>query len=585
MKMVGVDLILRKGFRRMTVGILAVLIAGVAFALPPTIQLEGSYEGHLQDIWWDGKDTMWWAQTKDILRTDMSGKVMARASVQGHYAGCEVRDGRLYVAVFQQNGKGVERRVRINVHDAQTLALLEEHVVDGPADGAGALAILPDGTFVVGCIRPPDINVRTQLRLHHIGRDYRLIASYLVDDVDVPLGIETIKRRDGELYLFTYSTTTPCIVLDAKTFRERRRVHGLNGACGLAFGTDFCYGGKTVRSKDGKWTSSVSSVPVTGASQRREAKIAVIGENLLVNRAGEDFPVERQIAYWTAAMDREAVHKPDMFVLPEICDIYLGLPRERKEQWLMARGGRILKAFRDYARGHGAYVVYPTYRKVGNAWANTAYLIGRDGTVLGTYDKYQPTVRDLENPYMKVVPGDKAFVAQTDFGTVGIIICFDLNFDGIFAQYEKMRPDVLVFPSYYDGDSWRYHRARQCGSWLVASTVGNLAKSVTDRAGHETAHVDGKTTRTFTATINTNSRVLHEDFNMQQVGAALKKYPALSLSEDHHDGLRLMTSSDPALDIDDVFTEFGIEGWFNYQARSRQVRESRLRASGPRPAR
>lgn len=156
---------------------------------------------------------------------------------------------------------------------------------------------------------------------------------------------------------------------------------------------------------------------------RREVKVALIGEALPANRKGEDFPVERMIAYWTEAMDREIAHHPDLVVLPEISDVWSNLPRDRRVAWLEKRGTRVLDAWRAYARAHACYLVYPTYRKIASgAWANTAYLIDRAGEVVGHYDKYQPTVRDLCNPDMKVVPGRRPFVAETDFGRVGIQI-------------------------------------------------------------------------------------------------------------------------------------------------------------------
>jgi hypothetical protein len=126
------------------------------------IQLEGDYAGHLQDVWWDGGANLWWAHTRQILRTNCDGKILARADVDGHNAGCEARDGRLYVAVCPMQdttgGKTTpECHPQINVYDAATLRLLERHILDGVIDRSGSLAILPDGSFVVGCLRPPDI--------------------------------------------------------------------------------------------------------------------------------------------------------------------------------------------------------------------------------------------------------------------------------------------------------------------------------------------------------------------------------------------------------------------------------------------
>ena len=144
-------------------------------------------------------------------------------------------------------------------YDAATLALRTKHVLP-VNDRAGSLAILPDGSFVVGCLRPQDISP-TQVRLHHLGGDFRLVKSVVLDDVEVKLGIETIKYRDGELFLSMYKGKGLLVVLDAKTFREKRR-HACNGTTGLVFDGDFAWRGQTSWNPD---TKKYSSSLVRGA--------------------------------------------------------------------------------------------------------------------------------------------------------------------------------------------------------------------------------------------------------------------------------------------------------------------------------
>lgn len=225
------------------------LAASDALASRPDVErikLEGDYFGHLQDVWWDGGTNLWWAHTRQLLRTDMTGKILAKADVSGHNAGVEVRDGRLYVAVCpMQNTTGgkttPECHPQINVHDAVTLRLLERHVLDGVTDRAGSLAILPDGSFVVGCLRPQDID-KTQVRLHLLSPEYRLLKSVVLDNVEVDLGIETIKYRNGELFLSMYKDPGLLVVLDAKTFVEKRRQE-YDGTTGLVFDGSFAWCG------------------------------------------------------------------------------------------------------------------------------------------------------------------------------------------------------------------------------------------------------------------------------------------------------------------------------------------------------
>ena len=241
----------------------AVSLAGAAAKMPDVekITLEGDYAGHLQDVWWDGGTNLWWAHTCQILRTDLAGRILAKVDVEGHNAGLEVRDGRLYVAVCpMQNKTGgkttPECHPQINVHDAATLRLLERHILDGVTDRTGSLAILPDGSFVVGCLRPPDIT-KSQVRLHHLDSSYRLIRSVVLDNVEVRLGIETIKYKDGELFLSLYKDKGLLVVLDSSTFAEKRR-QVYNGTTGLVFDGSSAWCGRTRKNEEtGRFESSL----------------------------------------------------------------------------------------------------------------------------------------------------------------------------------------------------------------------------------------------------------------------------------------------------------------------------------------
>ena len=223
------------------------------------IDLEGAYVGHLQDVCRDKAGHIYWTHTHHILKTDADGKVIMRAEVEGHNAGCEVKDGVLYVAVCPMQGKTggkttPECNLQVNEYDAATLALRVKHVLP-VNDRAGSLAILPDGSFVVGCLRPQDISP-TQVRLHRLSGDFQLVKSVILDNVDVKLGIETIKYHDGELFLSMYKGSNGLlVVLDAATFAEKRRL-AYNGTTGLLFDGRFAWCGQTRRNPDTKKYSS-----------------------------------------------------------------------------------------------------------------------------------------------------------------------------------------------------------------------------------------------------------------------------------------------------------------------------------------
>ena len=235
------------------------------------IRLGGDYAGHLQDVWREG-NCLYWAHTLALVKTDISGNVLAKTDVDEHHAGLEVKDGKVYVAVCDmQNKTGgktlPDSRVTVKVYDAETLKLLESHVTN-INDRSGSLSILEDGTFLVGCLRPPDIS-KTQVRFHHLDGNFKLIKSYVLDNVPVPLGIETIKQHNGYFYLNHYTEEALklgqrtgkalCIKLD-RDFREVAR-YEVNGTCGLVFDSDSIWVGATWQEPGAKgWVSSLNRV-------------------------------------------------------------------------------------------------------------------------------------------------------------------------------------------------------------------------------------------------------------------------------------------------------------------------------------
>ena len=262
------------------------------------IPLEGEYRGHLQDVWYDGKGVIYWAHTQVLLKTDLNGRIIKRKDVEGHHAGIEVKDGKVYVAVcpMQSKTKGKTTpscRVVIGEFDAETLDLIKYHTTD-IVDRAGSLAILEDGTFVVGCLRPQDIE-KSQVRFHHLDRDFKLIRSYVHDKVPVRLGIEVIKRKGDSLYLNMYGY--PSTVILDRDFKEIGRL-SRNGSMGLVFSGDEVWVGRGKRDKVTKlYTSCLVRLKDANAVDIRKPS-----HTTLIAHRGEshDAPENTLPAYKTA---------------------------------------------------------------------------------------------------------------------------------------------------------------------------------------------------------------------------------------------------------------------------------------------
>lgn len=308
--------------------------------------------------------------------------------------------------------------------------------------------------------------------------------------------------------------------------------------------------------------------------RRREIVVSVIG----LSRPGfalEEASVKKTIDYWTQGMDLEIGNRPDLIVLPECCDTLQSAKRGKlRAEWVRMRGTKVLDAMCAYAAKHSCYIAYSAHRERSDGrFANSCFLIDRSGKVAAVYDKYFPMTTEMENADFPVVPGKEAVVVDTDFGRVGFLICFDLNFPELVREYAAKRPDVMLFTAVFDGDFLQRAVARECQAHVVSSTVGAwLPGRVTDPAGGELRN-ENYYMPTFTAYINTNCRVIHLDFNREKFPEIIRKYGRrVTIRNPGSVGTVTLQSNDPALAADDVVKEFALEPLTDYLERARRVR-------------
>jgi predicted amidohydrolase len=196
--------------------------------------------------------------------------------------------------------------------------------------------------------------------------------------------------------------------------------------------------------------------------------------------------------------------------------------------------------------------------------------VDRSGDVLGRYDKMFPTVSELEKG---VVPGTEAPVFETDFGRVGMLICFDLNFREVHESLARGKPDVVVFSSMYRGGLQAQALAYELGAFVVTS-VGTELGLIIDRCGRilKESTYEGLAV----APINTNSVALHMDFNWGKMDAMLAKYgPALTFDYHTREAFYVIEST-AERDIGELVKEFDLEPADAYWARSRGQRAEAL---------
>ena len=119
----------------------------------------------------------------------------------------------------------------------------------------------------------------------------------------------------------------------------------------------------------------------------------------------------------------------------------------------------------DFARKRKAYVAAGIYEREGQVVYNTAVLMDRDGKLAGKYRKVYLPREEME----ELAPGNDYPVFQTDFGTVGMMICYDVFFADPARGLATRGAEIVLLPIWGGDETLAKARAIENQIYLVAS--------------------------------------------------------------------------------------------------------------------
>ncbi|WCJ58480.1 carbon-nitrogen hydrolase family protein [Fontisphaera persica] len=125
------------------------------------------------------------------------------------------------------------------------------------------------------------------------------------------------------------------------------------------------------------------------------------------------------------------------------------------------------------------YVVAGLYERVGHVVYNTAVLVNREGRLVG---KYRKTHLPREEWEAGITPGNEYPVFTTDFGRVGLIICYDLQFPEPSRAMAARGAEILVLPIWGGSDVLARARAIENSVYLISATY-DMRSFIVDPTG------------------------------------------------------------------------------------------------------
>lgn len=271
---------------------------------------------------------------------------------------------------------------------------------------------------------------------------------------------------------------------------------------------------------------------------------------------------EKDISEILKIVDQEGARGTDMIVLPETW---------RGDKLVETLEGESITELSKLALKHNTYIISPIERKEGKYRFNSAVLIGRDGKVKGYYDKVYPywTEFDLDPP---VDPGIKgAPVFETDFGKIGLAICFDANFPEVWQTLRDNGAEVVFWPSAYSAGSQLQAYALLHHYYIVTSTWSGDCQ-VYDITGERILDEKKDNITIARITLDLDRGIYHENFNMEKRDKLLKEHAddveqEVSMPRESWFVLRAKKPGESARVL---AKKYGMEELTDYQNRSRK---------------
>ena len=176
--------------------------------------------------------------------------------------------------------------------------------------------------------------------------------------------------------------------------------------------------------------------------------------------SGDDVSANRKQA--GELLDEAADGGADLAALPEVWT-YMGSARRHREV-AESVPGPTSEWLADTARRRSMWILGGSILEAGDDGVvfNTSLLFDRNGELAARYRKIhlfdvdlpgQPPIRES----FTYTPGEEVVTAQTEFGRVGLSICYDVRFPELYRALVTRGAEVLFVPSAFTAETGKDH--------------------------------------------------------------------------------------------------------------------------------
>lgn len=128
--------------------------------------------------------------------------------------------------------------------------------------------------------------------------------------------------------------------------------------------------------------------------------------------------------------------------------------------------GELTEIISEKARKYNSYIIFSMLERDGSKIFNTAILIDRKGNISGKYRKMHLPLAEAEGG---ISPGNEYGVFNTDFGKIGVMVCWDNSFPEAARILANRGTEIIFLPTQANDDIQQRTRAKDNGVFMVSS--------------------------------------------------------------------------------------------------------------------
>ncbi|MDO9256875.1 MAG: carbon-nitrogen hydrolase family protein [Bacteroidales bacterium] len=249
-------------------------------------------------------------------------------------------------------------------------------------------------------------------------------------------------------------------------------------------------------------------------------------------------------------------YQPDFVCLPEAF-VFSNVERKFTVAEKLQISENVLEQFAEFSKRNNCYTICPVYTSSDGKIYNSAVVFSREGEKIGIYNKIHETEEEI---FKGITPGSLLQpVIQTDFGPIGIQICFDIQWDDGWKMLREQGAKIIFWPSAFAGGKMVNTKAWQHKCVVTSSSNGYTSK-LCDISGETIAQTGIWDKNLFCAPVNLEKVFLNTWPYVLRFNDIQNKYGRkVRITNFHEEEWSIIESLSPDIFVKDILKEFDLK--------------------------